>query len=218
MRVLLVEDHQDLARPLLRVLAQDRYDAVWAKNLREAYAHLAEAEPDLLVLDVMLPEGEDAGFELADELRTAGYSKSILFLTARDAVEDRIRGLDLGGDDYLSKPFDISEFMARVRALLRREGPTKNAMFERGALQVNLALRQVFWSEQEVALTNKEFALLELLVLQPERVYYLEELVERLFPQADSGFITVRMYVMRLRDKLSPQTIQTVPGGYRFGL
>lgn len=218
MRILLVEDHKDVARPVLAMLQQDRYEVVWVKNAEQAYAQLAEVEPDLLVLDVMLPEGEDAGFELAHRLRETGYIKPILFLTARDAVDDRVAGLDLGGDDYLTKPFDIQEFMARVRALLRREGQTKNSFLERGLLRVNFALRRVYWDRREVVLTEKEFALLELLALHPQRVYRLEELVERLFPHAEAGAHTVRMYVMRLRDKLSVEAVQTVPGGYCLGL
>ncbi|MCL6527972.1 MAG: response regulator transcription factor [Thermaceae bacterium] len=218
MRVLLVEDEEDLARALLALLAQERYQAEWADSVEQAYARLAEAEPDLLVLDVMLPEGEDAGFKLAQDLRHSGYQKPILFLTARDTLEDRVQGLDLGGDDYLTKPFEVPEFMARVRALLRREGQTKQSALERGPLRLDFAARRVFWGEQEAVLTEKEFTLLEVLALSPEKVFTVNELLDRVFPEAGSGHHALRMYVSRVREKLAPEAIVTVPGGYRLGL
>lgn len=218
MRVLLVEDEQDLARALLALLAHERYQAEWAASVEQAYAKLAEAEPDLLVLDVMLPEGEDAGFKLAQDLRHSGYPKPILFLTARDTLEDRVHGLDLGGDDYLTKPFEVPEFMARVRALLRREGQTKQSALERGPLRLDFAARRVIWGGQEAVLTEKEFALLEVLAHSPERVFTVNELLDRVFPEASSGHHALRMYVSRVREKLAPEAIVTVPGGYRLGL
>jgi len=125
MRVLLVEDEASLAKPLLALLQKEGYQAVWAADLEEAQRALADGEPDLITLDVMLPEGEEAGFEFAEGLRRVGFRQPILFLTARDAVEDRVRGLDLGGDDYLTKPFALQEFLARLRALARREAYSK---------------------------------------------------------------------------------------------
>ena len=217
MRILVVEDHKDVARPVLAMLERERYQVAWAASLAQAEAHFVEGEPDLLVLDVMLPEGDDAGFRFAQQVRAAGYARPILFLTARDAVDDRIAGLDLGGDDYLTKPFDIHELMARVRALLRREGQARSALLERGPLRVDLAQRRVYWQDQEVALSDREFALLELLALYPDKVYRLEELVERLFPRAEAGAHTVRMYVMRVRSKLAAEAVRTVSGGYQLG-
>ncbi len=218
MRILLVEDEEDLATALRALLVQERYLVDWARNLREAYDKLADVEPDLLVLDIMLPEGEDAGFQLAQELRQMGYQRPILFLTARDTLEERVQGLDLGGDDYLTKPFDVPEFMARVRALLRREGQTKQSVLKRGPLHIDFANRRVFWHNQEVVLSEKEFALLEILALSPDRVFTVVELLDRVFPDASSGHHALRMYVSRVRDKLAPEVIVTVPGGYRLGL
>jgi len=218
MRILLVEDEAGLLEPMAAYLGRLGYDVATADSLEAARAALVEAEPDLVVLDVMLPEGADAGFEFASELRDADYDGPILFITARDAVEDRVRGLDLGGDDYLTKPFSLDELAARVRALLRRQGSVRRSIFERGPLKVDYAGRKVLWNGREVPLSGREFALMELFTLQPDRVYSAEELLERLFPGADSGLKIVRVYVHRLRQKLSPDVIRTVSGGYRLGL
>ncbi len=216
--MLLVEDEDGLRKPLAAMLRHQGYEVREAASLEEAWDAFVEAEPDLLSLDIMLPEGEDAGFRFAEELRAAGYEGPILFVTARDAVDDRVRGLDLGGDDYLVKPFELEEYAARVRALLRRGSPVKKSRFERGPLAVDLAARKVFWRGREVALTGREFALLELLILNPERVFTAEELLERLFPGTESGLKIVRVYIHRLRQKLGPEVVATVPGGYRLGV
>ncbi|WP_018467577.1 response regulator transcription factor [Calidithermus timidus] len=218
MRILLVEDEPDLGQALAALLRQERYEVSWATCLEEAYRLLAEAEPDLLVLDVMLPDGENAGFELARKLRDSGFLNPILFLTARDSLEDRVEGLDLGGDDYLTKPFDIPEFKARVRALLRRESQVKRGGFERGPLRVDFVNRRVYWEGQEINLSKQEFALLEAFALYPEKVFTLEELLIKFFPEATSGVYAVRMGVARLRNKLGPEVVATVPGGYRLGV
>jgi len=218
MRVLLVEDEDGLRKPLAAMLRHQGYEVREAASLDEAWDAFVEAEPDLVSLDIMLPEGEDAGFRFAEELRAAGYVGPILFVTARDAVDDRVRGLDLGGDDYLVKPFNLEEYAARVRALLRRGSPVKKSRFERGPLAVDLAARKVFWQGREVELTGREFALLELLVLNPDRVFTAEELLERLFPGTESGLKIVRVYIHRLRHKLGPEVVATVPGGYRLGV
>ncbi|WP_034336355.1 response regulator transcription factor [Deinococcus misasensis] len=218
MHILLVEDHKDVARPVIMMLEHDRHQVRWASTARAALDLMAEAEPDLLILDIMLPDGENAGLQLAKQLREAGFERPILFLTARDAIEDRIEGLDLGGDDYLTKPFDVQELLARVRALLRRDGSNRSRVFLREPLKVDLKLRRVWWDGQEKQLSEKEFALLEVLVLDSEKVFFSEALADRLFPDAETPLQSLRMYVMRLRDKLGPQVIVTVSGGYRLGL
>lgn len=218
MRILLVEDEEDLARAIVAVLGRERYDVAWAADPAEATELVAEAEPDLLLLDVMFPDDEDGGFHLASALRSAGLAAPILFLTARDALDDRIHGLDLGGDDYLTKPFEIAELLARVRALLRRDGRTRAAVLDRGRLHLDFAARSVAWDGREVPLSEREFALLEMLALHPERAFGVDELVDRLFPRADSGPYAVRTYVFRLREKLASDVIRTIPGGYRLGV
>jgi DNA-binding response OmpR family regulator len=218
MRILLVEDQPELAAPTLAILRYGGYEAEWACSAEQATELAAEREPDLAILDVMLPEGEQAGFELARRFRRAGYLGSILFLTARDAVEDRVHGLDLGGDDYLVKPYSLEELLARVRALLRREAQTRQVEFQRGDLRVHFALRRALWQGTPIELSDKEFALLEVLSLYPERVFSAEELLDRLFPGTDSGTRIVRVYVHHLRRKIAPQVISTQPGGYCLGV
>jgi len=218
MRILLVDDEADLARALTAMLKAERYEVRWACSIDAAYEALADSEPDLVVLDVMFPEGEDAGFRFARELREARVDLPILFLSARDTLEDRVEGLDLGGDDYLTKPFATAELLARVRALLRRDGEQRTALLERGPLAIDFRARTVRWAGQSVALSDREFALLETLALHPERAYPVDELAERHFPNAGSGTYVVRTYVFRLRSKLAPEAIRTLPGGYRLGV
>jgi len=217
MRILIVEDEPDLATPLLELLRRDRYEAEWASDVTVAYERLAGAEFDLLVLDIMLPEGEDAGLELAANVRGAGYAGQILFLTARDAVADRVRGLDAGGDDYLVKPFSFQEFLARVRALLRRGAQTRQAHVIRGPLRVEFDSRRVFWDGRDIRLSDREFGIVELFALNPEKVYSAASLRDRFFPEADSGSQVVRVYIWQLRNKVAEDLLLTVPGGYRLG-
>ena len=218
MRILLVEDEDGLARPLEALLRHERYEVHWAASLTEARSAFLEGEPDLIALDIMLPEGDSAGLSLAKEVRSSGYTGSILFLTARDAIEDRVAGLDIGGDDYMVKPFSLQEFLARVRALLRRGSSTRHTVLERGSLRLDFTQRAVYWNNRPISLSEKEFALLERLALSPDRVFGIEELLEKLFPEADSGHRILRVYVHRLREKLGPGVVITTPGGYTLGV
>lgn len=218
MNLLLVEDEAILAEAMLAYLRHQGYAVMWADSLHAAYQHLMEFPPDLVVLDITLPEGEDAGFTLANDLRSSGFQGGILFLTARDAIEDRVRGLDVGGDDYLIKPFALPEFAARIRALLRREAQTRQARLARGPLEVDLSGRMVRWNGEDVNLTEREFALLEYLSLHPERVFSAEELTDRFFADTESGVKIVRVYVHHLRQKIAPDVIQTLSSGYRLGV
>lgn len=217
MTILFLEDERDLAEPVSQLLRAQRYTVTWVTSLEAAYEAMGEREYDLAILDVMLPEGEDAGFELAQNLRQAGFGGSILFLTARDSVEDRIRGLDIGGDDYLIKPFSLKELLARVRALLRRESQTRSSIFTRGALEVDFAKRKVLWAAEEVKLSEREFAILELFTLNPDKVFTVEDLLDRFFPDANSGNRVVRVYINQIRQKISDTVLSTVPGGYTLG-
>jgi two-component system, OmpR family, response regulator QseB len=179
---------------------------------------LAEAEPDLMLLDVRLPESDDGGFILAREARAAGYEGTILFMTARDALEDRIAGLDDGGDDYVVKPFDLPELLARVRALIRRRGEVKTSLIKKGPLEVDLVHHTVRWEGAPVELSQREFALLERFALSPERIYSAEELVDLVWGDEASAVSVVKVYVHYLRNKLGSEVVKTVSGGYRLGL
>lgn len=217
MRVLLLEDNADIATALLEALRLARYDADWVTTRDEAFDAVAEEHYDLGVLDVMLPGDDDAGFGLATDLRRAGYDGPLLFVSARDTEADTVRALDLGGDDYLVKPFGLREFMARVRALLRRRAQTKSAVFERASLRVDLVARVVAWQGVPVDVSEREFAILELFVHYPDRVFGTDELLERFFPAAASGAGVVRVYISQLRHKIAEGVIHTVAGGYRLG-
>ncbi|GAB5602604.1 response regulator transcription factor [Thermus sp. FJN-A] len=218
MRILLVEDEPDIGEPLTLFLAKEGYEVGWARSVGEAWGAFLETEPDLLVLDVMLPEGVDAGFRFADAVREGGYAGGILFLTARDGLEDRVYGLDLGGDDYLVKPFAFGELLARVRALLRRGAQHKARWFRRGPLEVDLVGKRAFWQGKEAILSPTEFHLLEVFCLYPHRLFGTEELADRLFPGRESSLRLVRVYVHRLRNKLGPEVVRTGAGGYGLGL
>ena len=218
MKILVVEDEAILAQTLITLLEREGYQAAWADCLERAWQELMQHEPDLIALDVMLPEGENAGFDFARQLREAGNTLPILFLTARDSIEDRVIGLDIGADDYLVKPYSLDEFMARVRALLRREAQTKQTLFSRGPLEIDFKRRKVSWHGNSIDLSEREFALLELFALNPDRIYLADELLERIFPGADSGNRVIRVYVHYLRQKLSAEVITTTSGGYRLGV
>mgnify|MGYP002738638121 CR=1 FL=1 len=217
MRILLVEDEPDLAVPLAELLRRNRYEVDWERDATGAYERLGARDFELALLDIMLPEGEDAGLLLAQDMRSAGYSGQILFLTARDSVADRVEGLDAGGDDYLVKPFSFEELLARVRALLRRDSQVRQAVFERGPLRVEFNARRLFWGGREARLSDREFAMIELFALNPDRVFTVAELLDRFFPDADSGPQVIRVYIWQLRSKVDGRLLVTVPGGYRLG-
>lgn len=218
MRVMLVEDEPNIARPVVQALLAQGHEVRHAADLASARELLAEAEPDLLLLDVRLPESEDGGFILAREVRSAGYKGPILFMTARDALEDRVMGLDEGGDDYVVKPFDLPELLARVRALLRRVSEVRSSRVVRGPLTLDLSARSLRWEGLPVELSSREYALLERLVLHPGRIYSPEELTELVWGEEASSTGVVKVCVHHLRAKLGPEVIRTVPGGYRLGL
>jgi len=218
MRLLLVEDEPNIARPILLALRALGHEVRHAECLEAARTLLAEAEPDLMLLDVRLPESEDGGFILAREARASGYQGLILFLTARDTSQDRVLGLDDGGDDYVVKPFDLPELLARVRALLRRVSEVKTNRLCAGALELDWNKRTVLWQGRPVSLSPREFALLERFARTPQRVYSPEELTDAVWGDGASSVGVVKVYVHYLRSKLGGAVVQTVPGGYRFGL
>jgi len=217
MRILVMEDEPDIAEAIVDVLRRDRFDALWVRSPDEALTALVERDVAAAVLDVMIGSDADAGFELAARLRDSGYGGAILFLSARDATEDRIRGLDLGADDYLVKPFSLAELAARVRALTRRASGVRAPRLRAGEAEIDLTARVASRHGEPVDLSGKEFELLEWLALHPDRAVPTGELVEGLFPDAGSGVAVVRVYVGQLRRKLGRDVIATVPGGYRLG-
>lgn len=218
MLILLVEDEEAIALPLRRALAAQGYAVEYAADLTQARAAVLTLEPDLAVLDVQLPEDESGGFVLAREMRAAGYQGSLLFLTARDNLNDRLEGLDLGGDDYLTKPFHLSELLSRVRALLRRVSEAKTDLLSYGPLSLNLAARRVDWEGRAVSLSLREYDVLERLARAPGRVFSAEELLDVVWGERASDLGVVKVCVHHLRAKLGAEVIQTVQRGYQLGL
>lgn len=216
-RLLLVEDDPELGRVLAQALGEHGFQVVWAASQEEAWEALWSAPFQALVLDVRLPEGEEAGFQLAEALRESGFAQPILFLTARDALDDRLQGLELG-EDYLTKPFALPELVARIRALLRR-GEVRPRKVELGEVVVEVEARRVLKAGLPVALTAKEYQVLELLALNPGRIFSKEEILERIWgPGYEGGSNLVEVYVKNLRRKLGEGMIETIRGlGYRIG-
>jgi two-component system, OmpR family, response regulator QseB len=218
MRVLLVEDEPAIATPIMRALQAQGLDVRVAHDLETGRAAITDSEPDLMILDVGLMEHEDGGFLLAREARAAGYAGSILFLTARDALLDRVQGLDEGGDDYVVKPFELLEVLARVRALLRRPTEARSSKLRFGLLEMDLSSQEVRFDSQRVELSAREYGLLERLALSPTRVFSTEELLDLVWGDAASTPGVVKVNIYRLREKLVPSVVRSSRRGYQFGL
>jgi two-component system OmpR family response regulator len=219
-RLLLVEDDARMAAALLRGLRYEGIVADACGSGADAIGLARATEYDAIVLDVMLPDID--GFETCRRLRAEGRWAPIMMLTARDAVEDRVRGLDQGADDYLTKPFSLAELLARLRALVRRGPIERPVVYEVGDLRLDPATRQVWRGETEVALSAREFALLETFVRHPGQVFSQQQLLDAAW---DLGYEprsnVVEVYVRYLREKIDRPfgvtSIETVRGvGYRL--
>jgi DNA-binding response OmpR family regulator len=220
MRILVVEDEEKLAAVLKRGLEEGGY-AVDVAHDGEEGLELAELEPyDLIVLDVMLPKLD--GLAVARRLRSQRRQMPILMLTARDAVDHRVAGLDSGADDYLVKPFAFRELLARVRALLRRNGPARDPIMKVADLEVDTTTREVRRRGKPVALTGKEYAILEYFVRNANQVLTRSQIAEHVWDYDSIGISNVvDVYVRYLRRKLSddrePRLLHTVRGvGYQL--
>lgn len=216
MRLLVVEDDPRLARVLEQGLREEGYAVDVARD-GEVGLGLATLEPyDVLVLDLMLPKLD--GFGLCRRLRAAGSDVPILILTARDAVDDRVSGLDSGADDYLVKPFSLSELTARLRALLRRRGGSRDPVLRAAGVELDPSTREVRMNGAPVTLTRKEYQVLETFLRYPARVLSRDEIAGHIWDY-DSGTQSnvVDVYVLSLRRKLGEGLIRTVRGmGYQL--
>lgn len=203
MRILIADDDEKAAGWIEQCLKSEGYAVDRAADGDEA-VWLAESNPyDVLVFDVMMPAKD--GFTAVRQLRKKSILTPVIFVTARGEVENRIRGLDAGGDDYLVKPFSLSELLARLRALLRRQRPQANNVLRVGDLEMDLISRQVRRGGQDIALTNREFALLEFLVVNSPRPVSKMAIVEHVWDQHfDSQTNLVNVYVNYLRKKIDP--------------
>jgi two-component system, OmpR family, response regulator len=214
-RILLVEDDKLLADALGRALVQSAYAVDVVGTGTAADAALAQEIYDLVILDIGLPGL--SGMDVLQRLRARRSRIPVLMLTALDALADRVRGLDMGADDYLAKPFDLPELEARVRALLRRGSDTVPSL-EHGRLRLDTGARRVYYDGAPVELSAREFAVLELLLMREGRVVSKEHMVNHLYGWGDEvGANAIEVYVHRLRKKLEPLgcEIRTVRGmGY----
>jgi two-component system response regulator MprA len=210
-RVLVVDDDPPLRRMLARTLAAEGYEVSVAGDGGAALVSVERTVPDVIVLDVAMP-GLD-GLTVARRLRGKGLPTPILMLTARDAVPDRVAGLEAGADDYLVKPFAVQELIARLRALTRRGGDgLSGTLRSYGDLSFDSATRRALRGGREIELTGREAALLDLLLREPGRVVTRERAIEEIWDDAAEPNVVDR-YVTRLRRKLgSPPLIQTVRG------
>ena len=214
MRVLIVEDEEDLAQAVKRALEEEGYACDAAADGQEGLFHALNWPYDALVLDLMLPGLP--GLELLARLREAGVGTPVLILTARDALADKVHGLDAGADDYLTKPFSLAELLARVRALVRRGAGSPAPRISIGDVEVDTSGRMVRKAGRDVSLTPMEYAVLELLALHRGRLVSRTMIYDHVYDASDPTLSNVvDVYVANLRRKLGRDLIRTRRGeGY----
>ena len=201
MRILLVEDEPRVSSFIIKGLRDQSYAVDLAVDGEEALFKVGINDYDVIILDVMLPVKD--GFQVCHELRKQGVKIPVLMLTARDAVEDRVRGLDTGADDYLSKPFDFNELLARIRALLRRTKQIRPEILQVADLQLNTTNHLVIRGGARIGLTAKEYALLEFFMLQAGKIVGRREIAEHVWDENFDPFSNIiDVYVRRLRRKI----------------
>jgi two-component system copper resistance phosphate regulon response regulator CusR len=203
MRILLVEDDPGVRRFVVKGLREQAYAVDTAATGEDALYQADINEYDLIILDVMIPPPD--GFEVCRRLRKAGRRMPILMLTARDAVEDRVSGLDRGADDYLTKPFEFRELLARLRALLRRSAELHPPSLSVGDLVLDTAAQSATRGGHAISLTHKEYALLEYLVRNAGRVVSRADIAEHVWDETFDPFSNlIEVYINRLRRKIDP--------------
>jgi len=220
-KILIVEDERRLGQFIKKGLTEQSYTTTWVPNCAEARNALCETGYDVIILDLGLPDGD--GLDLLREWRKSGFNEPVLILSARDAVEDRITGLDVGADDYLAKPFSLEELLARVRSLLRRQAAVKETVLEHAGIRMDLLGRTVTQAGVPIELTSREFALLEVFLQNPGRILTRTLISEKIWEShydVDTNLLDV--YMSKLRGKLegsaaSKSPFRTVRGvGYQL--
>jgi two-component system OmpR family response regulator len=222
-RVLVVDDERNITDLIVTALRYERFDAQAAGDGREALRMVDVFRPDVVVLDVMLPDLD--GFEVQRRLSERGERIPVLFLTAKDATEDKVRGLTIGGDDYITKPFSLEELIARIRAVLRRttERTAEHARLSFADLEMDEDTHEVSRGGRHVDLTPTEFALLRYLLMNPRRVLSKDQILDHVWQYDFGGDASVvETYISYLRKKIDtvePRLIHTVRGvGYALRL
>jgi len=201
MKVLIVEDQQRLGSFLEQGLKECAYTAKWVQTCAAARDALADSSYDVILLDLGLPDGD--GIELLRQWRSSGFNEPVLILSARDTVADRIKGLDIGADDYLPKPFSFEELLARVRSLVRRQSTVKQVVLEHRGIRVDLLSHTVQLNGTPVDLTSREYALLEIFMQNAGRILTRTLISEKIWAShydVDTNLLDV--YMSRLRSKL----------------
>jgi DNA-binding response OmpR family regulator len=204
--VLIVEDQERLGGFLEQGLRESAYTTTWVRTCAGALDALAESSYDLVLLDLGLPDGD--GIDLLRRWRASGFNEPVLILSARDTVADRIKGLDIGADDYLPKPFSFEELLARVRSLVRRQSAVKQSVLEHRGIKLDLLSRTVSLNGNAIDLTSREYALLEIFMQNPGRILTRTLISEKIWAShydVDTNLLDV--YMSRLRAKL-----ETTPG------
>jgi DNA-binding response OmpR family regulator len=221
MKVLLVEDDRKIGQFVKKGLEEVAYATLWVRSRKEANEAVAENQFDVIVLDIGLPDGN--GLQLLTEWRKKNIATQVLILSARHEVDDKITGLNLGADDYLTKPFSFGELLARLRSLVRRHTGQKKTVLEHRGIRLDLLTRATTLDDAPVQLTQREFALLEYFLLNPARVLTRTQIAEKIWDcHFDMETNLVDVYVGRLRGKLrraneAEPLFQSVRGvGYKF--
>jgi len=221
MQILIIEDERKLADAIGAGLRGNGYEVVISNTGEEGLQHLRDNVVDMVLLDIMLPRV--GGLEVLREIRGSGFKIPVLILTARDSVEDRVRGLDSGADDYLTKPFAFAELLVRVKALLRRGPVSRSSVVRVADLELDRLAQQVRRAGKRIDLTAKEFSLLEYLMSNAGRVLSRTMIIEHVWDHSFDGITNiVDVYVRHLRSKVDdafdPKLIRTVRGvGYSIG-
>jgi two-component system OmpR family response regulator len=217
MRILLIEDDTVLGAAVRDQIAADAHSVDWVTRLDAAGDAMAVAAYDLILLDLMLPDGLGVGF--LKTLRARGDVSPVIILTALDQISDRIAGLNAGADDYLVKPFDLSELSARIGSVARRYSGNPNPIITHGSLDIDIAARSIHRNGKAVQLTAREWALFDAFLARPGGLLSKTQLEDKLYAHgAEIESNTIEVHVSRLRKKLGPDVIQTERGmGYRLG-
>ncbi len=216
MQILLIEDDKSLAAGIQEALKRAGLVVNWVDGGQAALHSLSLQVPDIVILDLGLPDMD--GLSLLKTLRRLNKQIQVLILTARDSVADKVAGLDLGADDYLTKPFDVDELLARLRAFERRLGTASSHLITHGRITLNLRDRIVMVDDEELSLSKREFMLLKALMEQQNRVHTKESLEAKLYSWGEEVVSnTIEVHIHHLRKKLPDNSIQTLRGvGYRL--
>ncbi|MGC9215517.1 response regulator transcription factor [Acidithiobacillus sp.] len=211
MRILLVEDDRMIGEAITVALRDAAYAVDWVRDGETALRAIGNQEHQAILLDLGLPKRD--GRQVLRALRATGNTLPVIIITARDALADRVDGLDLGADDYLVKPFEMDELLARLRAIIRRQGGQATPILSNGLLQLNLSTREVQYGDVQVLLTAREFALLQALLLRPGAILSRAQLEERLYGWNEAvESNTIDFLIHGIRKKLGAEAIKNVRG------